>query len=91
MCMDMADPTIKITAPMDGATVMPSFDIQAEATVDCGLKKVHVDVVEDMIAAAKKAKKLLMCAQSTRFNGQAQTLKKVVVIPKRLVNFVVAG
>jgi predicted dehydrogenase len=34
--------------------------------------------VEEMIAAAKKAKKLLMCAQSTRFNGQAQTLKKVV-------------
>jgi predicted dehydrogenase len=34
--------------------------------------------VEEMIAAAKKAKKLIMCAQSTRFNGQAQTLKKVV-------------
>ncbi len=34
--------------------------------------------VQEMIAAARKAGKLLMCAQSTRFNGQAQMLKRVV-------------
>ena len=34
--------------------------------------------VEEMIAAAKKSKKLLMCAQSMRFSGAAQTFKKVL-------------
>ena len=31
-----------------------------------------------MIRAAEKSKRLLMCAQSTRFNGQAQTMKNIV-------------
>src|SRR5204863_7126599 len=46
-CMDMKAPTVKITSPADGATVMPSFDVLVDAADDCAMKNVHIEIPED--------------------------------------------
>lgn len=50
-CMEKSWPIVKINAPLDAATVMQPFEVMVDATDDCGIKNVRLEVPEDRVTA----------------------------------------
>lgn len=44
LCSDMADPTVAIDEPADGATVGNKFDVKATGTDDCGVLRARISL-----------------------------------------------